>query len=294
MSRGQGLYQHNPTNENPNRMANLGTLSGTTLIFGGPYSNFAATAAMRQRAGKLGIAADHVICTGDLVAYCAEPAQTLDLVRDWGIQVVMGNCEESFAANQPDCGCGFEPGSRCSTLAVAWYRYADQRVSVQQRRWMQAMPRCIEFEIGGRGFKVIHASLSSLNEFVFASSGAESKRAQILEAGVDVIVGGHSGIPFGQDLGDGWWLNAGVIGMPANDGGPHGWYMLIDQEDDDLIVSWHRLDYEHALSRHSTVAAGIAGYGEALADGLWPSMDVLPSIERAQRGQPLDLPSIRI
>lgn len=275
-------------------MADLGNLVDRLLIFGGPYSNLAATEAMRRRALELEIDANRVICTGDLVAYCAEPDQTLDLIRDWDIHVVMGNCEESLAFSEPDCGCGFAEGSSCSTLAVTWYQYADQRVTSAQRRWMQSLPRSIEFEMSGKRFKTVHGSLSSINEFVFASQDTEAKLAQIRQAGVDIIVGGHAGIPFGQQIEDCHWLNAGVIGMPANDGGSHGWYMLIEPVDSALQISWHHLDYDHQASRQSTIAAGMVEYGQALGVGLWPSMDILPEAERRQRGQPLSLPPINI
>lgn len=264
------------------------------LVFGGPYGNLAATAAMRRQAERLAIPPERVICTGDLVAYCAEPAQTLDLVRDWGIHVIMGNCEEALAFNQPDCGCGFETGSHCSLLAVAWYRYADRRVDGEQRRWMRSLPRTIGYDLRGRRFRVLHGSLTSINEFVFASSDRDAKFAQARQAGVDAIIGGHSGIPFGQRIGDACWLNAGVIGMPANDGGSHGWYLLIEPAADGLACSWRRLDYDYQSSRRTTIAAGMSEYGEALASGLWPSMDILPEAERAQCGKPLDLPPLHI
>ncbi len=51
----------------------LGCLTGPVLVFGGPYSNLAATQAMRQQAEDLAIPPNRVICTGDLIAYCAEP-----------------------------------------------------------------------------------------------------------------------------------------------------------------------------------------------------------------------------
>ena len=275
-------------------MPELKITDGRLLIFGGPYSNFEATVAMRQRALDLGIGADRVICTGDLVAYCAEPDQTLELIRDWGIRVVMGNCEESLASSEPDCGCGFEAGSSCSTLAVTWYRYADRRVSAEQRRWMQSLPRHIDFQLSATRFRVVHGSPSSINEFVFASQDARAKLAQIRQADVDVIIGGHSGIPFGQQIEDRYWLNAGVIGMPANDGGSHGWYMLIEPTDSTLDVSWHRLAYDHQTSLETTIAAGMPEYGAALASGIWPSLDILPESERQQSGQPLNLPPIQI
>lgn len=264
------------------------------LVFGGPYSNLQATIAVQARAAELEIPANRTICTGDIVAYCAEPTETIDLIRSWGIHVVMGNCEESLAYSEADCGCGFKPGSSCSTLAVTWFQYADSRVTKDQRCWMQQLPRSIEFKMVGMRFKVVHASLPSINEFVFASSDASAKLTQIREAGVDVIIGGHSGIPFGQRIENKTWLNAGVIGMPANDGSSHGWYMLIEPVDDGLDVSWHRLDYNHSVSQRSTIAAGMQEYGQALGDGLWPSTDILPETEARQTGQPLNLPPLRI
>ena len=47
-------------------------------MFGGPYSNLSATRAMRAQATALGIPPDRIFCNGDLVAYCAEPEQTVD------------------------------------------------------------------------------------------------------------------------------------------------------------------------------------------------------------------------
>ena len=83
------------------------------LIFGGPYSNLQATQALQQQASKLGIPASHCICTGDTVAYFASPTETVTLLRDWGVTVLMGNCEESLASNADECGCGFANGSQC-------------------------------------------------------------------------------------------------------------------------------------------------------------------------------------
>lgn len=275
-------------------MTKLGEIDQRLLIFGGPYSNFAATAAMQARAQQLDIDASRVICTGDVIAYCAEPCETLDLIRDWGIHVVMGNCEESLAYGEDDCGCGFEPGSECSILAVTWYEFANRRISPDQRRWMRNLPRSIDFSMATRDFRVVHASLDSINEFVFASGDQTARQARVHAAGVDVIIGGHSGIPFGQSMDNCYWLNSGVIGMPANDGGRHGWYLMLEPTDCAINASWHRLDYDFAASRDSTIAAGMVAYGEALSSGLWPSIDILPAAEARQSGLPLELPQLQI
>lgn len=275
-------------------MKQLGIIDERLLIFGGPYSNYAASAAMRARAAELGVPPARVICSGDVVAYCAEPCETLDLVRDWGINVVMGNCEESLGHDEADCGCGFDAGSECSALAVTWYDYASRRVTADQRRWMRGLPRGIDFSMAGNRFRVVHASLNRINAFVFASSDRAEKLAQMRQAGVDAVIGGHCGIPFGQRLDERYWLNAGVIGMPANDGGCHGWYLLLQPGEAGATATWHRLDYDHAASRASTIGAGMNAYGEALSSGLWPSTDMLPEAETRQTGLPLQLPPLSI
>jgi len=38
----------------------------------------------------------------------------------------------------------------------------------------------------------------------------------------------------------------------------------------------------------------MAEYGQALLDGYWPSIDILPAAESRQSGQPLNLPTLRI
>ena len=275
-------------------MKTLGKFDSRLLVFGGPYSNLASTEAMRSKAEELTIDAEHTICTGDLVAYCAEPQQTVELIRDWGINVIMGNCEESLATEQIDCGCGFEQGSACSTLSIAWYRYASQHVDHASRRWMSQLPRSISFQIKDYQFKVVHGSVTNISQFIFPSTSIDIKRRQIAKAGTEVVIGGHCGIPFGQKIEDIMWLNAGVIGLPANDGSADGWYMLLEPEGSGFEVSWHRLSYDADISRSSTRAAGMIEYAQALTSGLWPSMDMLPAPERSNQGRRLDLAPLRI
>lgn len=259
------------------------------MIFGGPYSNYAATRALYDQAQKLGIPAGNVICTGDVVAYCGEPNETIALIRDWGIRVVMGNCEESLAANADDCGCGFEQGSSCSVLSIKWFEYANALIKDEHRRWMANLPGAITFQYAGFNCRAIHAAVDSINRFIFESDSLVDKSAQLRQVDADVIIGGHSGIPFGQKVAAGYWLNAGVIGMPANEGCADTWYMLLGADGEEVTASWHRLGYAADISQQTTLAAGMPEYAQALVDGLWPAQEVLPKWERQQRGRLLQL-----
>ena len=67
-------------------------MDGPVLVYGGTYSNLFATLAQLEQAERLGIPRERMICTGDVVAYCAEPLATADVARRFGGHVVMGNC----------------------------------------------------------------------------------------------------------------------------------------------------------------------------------------------------------
>ena len=216
---------------------NLGKLDGPVLVFGGPYSNLQATEAMIAEAGRLRIPPERIICTGDVVAYAGDPAATTDAVMDWGVTTVMGNCEESFGAEADDCGCGFDEGTECDVMSRQWYAYANARLTPEHRAWMRQLPGRVEFQLGRRRFAVVHGSAASINEFVFEKIDDVIKRESLEALGVDAVIGGHSGVPFMQILGDRLWLNAGVIGMPANDGTPRVWYALLNTVDGGLEIS---------------------------------------------------------
>ena len=112
--------------------------------------------------------------------------------------------------------------------------------------------------------------------------------AEIALTGCDGVVAGHCGIPFARRLGDALWLNAGTVGLPADDGTPRVWYALLRSQAEGLRVSIHPLTYDHAAAASAMLAAGLpAGYAEALSSGIWPSCDILPLGERASRGEPI-------
>lgn len=272
-------------------MLNLGKIDDPVFVFGGPYSNVQATETVLGIAQQQGFSADHIICTGDVVAYCANPAETTVAIRQAGIHVVMGNCEESLGFEQEDCGCGFAEDSACDVLSRQWFDYASQQITTDDKAWMLNLPRQISFEMAGQQLNVIHGSLSDISGWVFESTAEHD-----LDLGqCDGIIAGHCGLPFCSTTADQkLWLNAGVIGMPANDGTPRGWYSILAPAPEGgiqiTIASFH---YDHDSAARAMRDADLAeGYANALETGLWPNMDVLPPDERQARGQPLQTQSI--
>lgn len=264
------------------------TIDGPVLIFGGNYSNLEATRAVLEESRRLGIDSGNVVCTGDVIAYCADPLATVEVMRRSGVRVVMGNCEESLGVNSDNCGCGFEKGSPCDLLAVEWYAFASRMLGDDARAWMRTLPRRLHLDIGGRRLAVIHGGARSISRYIFASTPPDIKRGEIELTGCDGVLGGHCGLPFTEIVDGRLWHNAGAIGMPANDGTSRTWYSTIVPSNGILRIEHHALDYDFATAAKKMRQAGLSErYALALQDGLWPTCEVLPEAERAGRGKPL-------
>lgn len=270
------------------RSDDLGRIDGPLLVFGGPYSNLHATEAIIAEAARRGIPPERCLCTGDVVAYCADPVETVARIRDWGCHVVMGNCEESLGGGAEDCGCGFEEGSACDLLSAQWFAHANARLDNDARAWMASLPRKISFVLNGRKGAAIHGGWAggpdAINRFLFASQPDDAFAAEFDALGVEVVLAGHCGLPFARQVGTRLWLNAGVIGMPANDGRPATWFMTVEP---DGGYSFHALRYDHAAAAAAMRSARLAeGYAAGLETGRWPSLDILPEVERRAAGLP--------
>jgi predicted phosphodiesterase len=261
---------------------------GPVLVFGGCYSNLEATQALLAAACRHGIPPARMLCTGDVVAYGADPQPCIDLIRAHGIATVQGNCEAQLAASAQDCGCGFAPGSACDLLAAAWFTHADQRIDAESRRWMASLPGRIDLELAGKRLAVVHGAPSLINRFVFASEPEDVLAGEIASTGRDGVIAGHSGIAFTRWIGERVWHNAGAIGMPANDGTPRGWYSILSVEGGALRIALHPLDYDFRAAAGAMRRAGLPeAYAQTLEGGIWPNLDILPHPERAATATPL-------
>ena len=264
------------------------------LVFGGPYSNLRATAALIAEADRLGISAQRVICTGDVAAYCAEPEETARAIAAWGCHVIPGNCEQQLAEGAADCACNFTAGSTCDLLAKGWYPYANARLSPPMRAWMGGLPPTLRFNFGGLTFGVVHGGFAQVNRWVFASD-QDALAEEVGRADADVVIAGHAGVPFVKRVGSATWFNPGVIGMPANDGTREVWYGLVSIAQGAVVLSTRRLAYDYAAAAAAMRRSGHAnGYARTLITGLWPSLDILPPAERAQTGKRIRPVAVRL
>lgn len=272
------------------KIKDIGRIPYTVLLFGGVYSNLEAITKMRRIALDKGIPPDRVICTGDVVAYCANPEESVQEVIDWGVHCIAGNVEIQLREGKDDCGCDFEVNTRCDMFSKDWYPYAKEKMSETSLEWMQSLPEFIQFEYYGKKCTVVHGSYHHTSEYIFKSTPWEVKAKNFQDTQSDIIIAGHCGLPFHEVNGNQWWLNPGVIGMPANDGTPRVWYMTLTFENEKIHFQHHSFEYNNEATSTRMVEAKLPmAYAQTLTTGLWDNNDILPEEETSLQGIPIIL-----
>lgn len=266
----------------------LGNIDEPLVVCGGAYGNLEALQALFAAAQSHGVPPQRIIHTGDVVAYCADPVATADLLRASGAIAIQGNVEASLAGDQADCGCGFEPRSTCASLAKHWFAYVDARIGPELRKWMAGLPRQLTFSLAGTPVRVVHGGVSETSLFLFPSSPAASFSAEFERAQAQVVIAGHCGLPFTRVFEWGVWHNSGSLGLPANDGTARVWYSLIAPTSAGIVFEHRALDYDYRSARAKMLAVGLPrGYADTLETGLWPSLSILPDEEKTAAGRTL-------
>ena len=267
-----------------------GTLTGKILVFGGVYSNFQALQKMQEIAAELQITPSNIICTGDVVGYCAQPEKTVQSVLDWGIHSIAGNVEIQLRDGEEDCGCDFTEGSRCDVFSRSWYPYSQSKLSKSSIDWMHTLPDFLSFEFAGKKCFVVHGSYFETSGFVFKSTPWQLKTKNFDATKADIIFGGHCGLPFSDIQDKKMWLNAGVIGMPANDATTRVWYMVLEEnENGEINFEHHSFEYDHTKAADLMEENQLPlEYAHTLRTGLWDNCEILPEEETAAQGIELE------
>jgi len=190
-----------------------------------------------------------------------------------------------------NCACGFQNGSTCDVLARSWYEHARGQMNEALQSWMRDMPSHLTFSMSGKRVRVVHGSPGQVNRFMWQSLPMVDFARELGHACADVVVAGHTGLPFTHRLPDGRvWHNSGGLGMTANDGTSRVWYSVMTPGRKGSEFTHGVLEYDHAKAARKMREAGLPeGYATALETGLWPSLDILPKEERAVTRVAIDL-----
>ncbi|TVR24930.1 MAG: metallophosphoesterase [Anaerolineaceae bacterium] len=212
-----------------------------TTIFGDIHGNIAALEAVLGdiAARKL----DNLFCLGDLVGYGTFPNEVVELIRLRNIPTIMGNYDQGVGNDSADCGCayGTPEAQALGERSIAW---SNAHTTADNKAYLRQLPASIPLELGDLRVLLVHGSPRKINEYLYEDRPDGSFERLLDQYNVDVIVCGHTHLPYHKVLPSGRHIiNAGSVGKPK-DGNPRAGYIVLNVDGANLTVDFVRVPYD--------------------------------------------------
>ncbi len=164
---------------------------------------------------------DELWVLGDLVNYGPQPKEVIDLVRDKATAVVRGNHDQCI-------GYGDDP--RCSPqfreMAEATRRFTEAVVTSEQRLYLCSFPLKLDIVRDRTLFLLCHATPSD-PLYEYRTEASDKWKDDCARLPADIILIGHTHIPFVRYIDGRIIMNPGSLGQPKT-GKPEACYGVWD------------------------------------------------------------------
>ncbi len=202
------------------------------LLVGDIHANPVALSAVLEDVGGV----DAILAAGDLVDYNPWPLETLAMVRKHHVKSVIGNHDRDSALGVPR---SYNPHAELSCL------WTHRQLSEDMSKYLLALPEKLCAVYRGIRFFVCHGSPRDLvDEYVFPppETRRELLREYLRVTETDVLVLGHTHVPFVEEFPEGHVVNPGSVGQPR-DCDPRASYLIVDVEGQRPLISPRRVPY---------------------------------------------------
>lgn len=208
---------------------------------------------------------DAIYCLGDLVGYGAFPNEVIEFVRSHKIPTIMGNYDEAVGFDLHDCGCVFADTEKdcVGKESLLWTR---QVTTEANKKILQAMPVLFRIDENTPRLLLVHGSPRKMNEYLYEDRPEATFQQIVKIAGTDILVFGHTHIPYKKQVKKTLLINTGSVGKP-DDGDPRAGYMLLKLGKKGE-VQFRRVEYDVSAAVRAISQAGLpAFFGEELLNG---------------------------
>lgn len=169
---------------------------------------------------------DLLCCAGDLVGYGVYPNEVIAMIRANQIPTVMGNYDEGVGYGRPECGCNY-PNPKAAELGHHSLVWTKSAVTEGNKAYLRGLLKRLSFTIHSKRILIVHGSPERVNEYLFEAAPLEAVSGFFESEGVDILICGHTHLPYHRNVNGKSLINAGSVGKPK-DGDPRAGYALIN------------------------------------------------------------------
>jgi putative phosphoesterase len=197
---------------------------------------------------------EQVYCLGDLVGYAPFPNEVTERIRSDSYPTIMGNYDDGVGFDRNECGCAYrEPLDQ--ELGQQSLEWTKAHTTDENKAFLRTLVPQIRFEADGKRILLVHGSPRKMNEYLFEDRALSSfqRLAQTSEA--DVIVFGHTHVPYTKDVNGILFVNVGSVGKPK-DGDPRSCYAILDVASESS-VTFRRVEYDVRAAAEALRQSGL-------------------------------------
>ncbi|MGX9756998.1 metallophosphoesterase family protein [Clostridioides difficile] len=167
---------------------------------------------------------DMVVCVGDLVGYGTRPNEVIEKIRDNRIITIMGNYDDAIGNYRLICGCDY-PDQKDAEKASLSMSFTMQETTDNNKSYLRNLPKEVVLSFNEKNIIFVHGSTRMINEYLKENSlEADEVMNEISE---DILVCGHTHVPYFKYYGDKLLINVGSVGKPKTNK-PNANYVIID------------------------------------------------------------------
>jgi predicted phosphodiesterase len=173
--------------------------------------------------------ADQVVCAGDTTGYGPFSDEVCHFLQKQHISTILGNYDRKVievAKHGPSVTAGMKEKKRKILL------WTVVRLHARTRRYLAGLPECLDLRLpSGHRLLVVHGSPISMDDAIYPSVTRQGLKTKLSDARPDILVCGHTHIPFVKRVNGTLVVNCGSTGHPV-DGDPRPAYALVRAEQD--------------------------------------------------------------
>lgn len=210
--------------------------------------------------------ADVIYHLGDLGGYAPFVNEVVKFLIENNIKGVQGNYDEAIAYDKPHCGCKYEDDFQAEMAHIS-FEWTKKNSNEKSKHYMKNLPFSIDLEVEDMKIKIFHATPIKNNLYWHEERPLKFFILMADKAMADVLVYGHTHIPYFKKINNKYFINAGSVGKPK-DGDPRTCVCLIDISKKNLDVQFIRKEYEIQKVVNAIIELGLPVYfGERLYSG---------------------------
>jgi putative phosphoesterase len=233
-------------------------------ILGDIHGNIDALRASYNAALKA--KAEKIYHLGDLGGYAPFVNEVVDFLKENKVEGVQGNYDEAVANDKEHCGCRYEDPVQAG-MAELSFEWTKKNATQRSKVYMRDLPFDISFSSNATAVKIFHATPFKNNLYWHGERDERFFLDMARRASADVMIYGHTHIPYRKDIEGKVFINAGSVGKPK-DGDTRACIAMVEILQDTVESEFIRVAYDVDKTAAAIRDSGLPAYfAEKLKEG---------------------------